>query len=365
LRALPGTLKPVPWADGAVAQVQVDMSEMGQSEPSDLSSRAALGRVVDLFNAKGLHPVVATELEFYVSRLRQDRDAPPAPLAHVPDIQNYDLEVMDLHRAFLDDVRDASAAQSLPTDTLIAEYGPGQFEINFHHTRDVLAAADTALLFRRLVRGVAQKHGLEASFMAKPYAAQPGNGMHAHLSLIDADGSNVFDGPDAPNGRLQRAIAGCLATMGELQAIFAPHRNSYRRFQPGSFAPTTPDWGMDNRAVSVRLPETSGPGARLEHRLCGADVNPYLALAAILASVLRGLERDLPLPEPLGATDETQGAPLGHDWAQAMDRIEHSEIARDFLGSLHPVYLAVKREELAVMDAEITPAEYRYGFSRL
>ncbi|MFV2093047.1 MAG: glutamine synthetase, partial [Hyphomicrobiales bacterium] len=150
---IPGSLRPVPWARGQVAQVQVEMAE-GADEISALSSRGILNRLLSRFKARGLRPVVATELEFYVFKARSHADDAPQPPERTPEAQNYDLEVLARHEALLHGIQEAAKAQGLLTDTLIAEYGPGQFEVNFHHTDDVLLAADTALMFRRLVRGV-------------------------------------------------------------------------------------------------------------------------------------------------------------------------------------------------------------------
>jgi glutamine synthetase len=253
-------------------------------------------------------------------------------------------------------------------DTLIAEYGPGQFEINFHHTDDVLEAADSALYFHRLVRGTARKHGMGATFMAKPYADYPGNGMHAHVSITDASGANIFDdGGDEPSAILKQAVAGVLATMADLQAIFAPHMNSYRRFQAGSFAPHAPDWGLDNRAAGIRLPEISGPGARLEHRISGADTNPYLVLAAVLGGILYGLDNpDLPLPLPLDDDDGEHADPLTGDWTTAVDTFAESEIAADIFGAgYRDIYVAVRRDEIAQLTSAISQIEYRTYLGRL
>jgi len=260
LYPVPGTLRPVPWAASGqqVAQVLVEMDDE-TGEVAQFSPRFQLEKVLDRFRARGLTPVVATELEFYLYKPRDARDDAPEPPERSPLAQNYDLEVLDRTQAILDDILDGAYAQGMAPDTLIAEYGPGQFEINFHHTDDALAAADDALFFRRLVRGTARRHGMSATFMAKPYADYPGNGMHAHISLIDEAGRNVFDdGGPGPSALLKQAVAGTLATMADLQAIFAPHMNSYRRFQPASFAPHAPDWGIDNRAAAVRLPEVPG-----------------------------------------------------------------------------------------------------------
>lgn len=361
------TLRREPWAEGNIAQVMVEMTDE-DDVISNLSTRQVLKNVVDRMAADGLYPIVATELEFYIIKKRDDSSDAPEPPDRLPEAQNYDLEVLSRKGDILTDILSAAEDLGLSTDTLIAEYGPGQFEVNFNHTGDVLDAADTALMFRRLVRHVVDSHGYEATFMAKPYADHPGNGMHVHASLVDENGKNVFAAQEDEevSERLKSAVAGVLSTMHDLQAIFAPHLNSYRRFQPMSFAPTTPDWGFDNRSASVRLPETHGPGARLEHRICGADVNPYLALAAILGGMHHGLKNALIPPAPLD--DPAYEAPenLSHDWIYAVDRFEKAAITEEVFGpSFRDLYVAVRRNEIAELTTVISPIEYSAYLSRL
>ena len=364
LTPIPGTLQPVPWSTRNVAQVLVEIKEGDKISP--LSTRAILQKLLDRFSALGLRPVVATELEFYIVKARTNATDAPEPPDRLPDAQNYDLDALSRYQAILTDIQDASAAQGLATDTLTAEFGPGQFEINFHHTDDVPGAADTALLFRRLVRAVVASHGYEATFMAKPYARKPGSGMHVHASVLDAEGDNIFAATTGISPKLGAAVAGVLGTMRELQAIFAPHLNSYRRFQVNSFAPSRPDWGLDNRAAAVRLPDTKGAAARLEHRISGADVNPYLALTAILGGMLHGLETDSPLPPPLDDPKSDRPERLSHDWIAAVDLFEKSTFAEKLFGKTYrDIYVAVRRDEIAALLAEISTVEYRYYLSRL
>ncbi|MDJ0824844.1 MAG: glutamine synthetase family protein [Rhodobacter sp.] len=361
---VPGTLKPVPWAPGHVAQVLVRM-EPPSPAFAGLSTRDHLAAVAGRFAARGLTPVLATELEFYIHQPREHPDTAPRPPAFAPEAQNYELAVLDRTEAILRAIREACDIQGLPTDALIAEYGPGQYEINFHHTDNVCAAADTAVLFRRLVRGVTARHGMAATFMAKPYADHPGNGMHVHVSLTGADG-NILSAHQGVAAPLQHAVAGLLATMAEAQAVFAPHLNSYRRFAPGSFSPNRPDWGLDHRGAAVRLPQTAGPAARLEHRICGADVNPYLAVAAILGGILYGLDTEPPLPPPLDAADAAPAAPLAHDWRAAVDRFAASTFAADLFGArFRDIYATLKTDEIAKLTAEIAPVEYRTYLDRI
>jgi len=330
-----------------------------------LSSRDLLQTVLKRFTGRGLRPVLATELEFYLFQPRDDPAEPPRPPDFAPGAQNYELDVLDRAEPILTDIQNAASVQGLPTDALIAEYGPGQYEINFHHTDDVLAAADTALLFRRLVRGVARRHGVEATFMAKPYADHPGNGMHVHVSVLGDDG-NIFAADTGIAEPLKHAIAGVLDTMSETQAIFAPHLNSYRRFGPGSFSPNRPDWGYDHRGAAIRLPETKGPAARLEHRIGGADVNPHLAVAAILGGILHGLDSKPTLAPPLDDANATLAPPLAHDWRAALDRFAASEFTSNLFGTrFRDLYALLKYDEISKLTAPIAPIEYRTYLGRI
>lgn len=359
---IPGTLRPVPWAED-VAQVQVEMAVNGAISP--ISSREILRSVLMHFTAQGWRPVVASELEFYILKPRESRSDAPEPPARTPAAQNYDMELLDRTTPILEDIQAAAEAQGLPTDTLIAEYGPGQFEINFHHTDDVLAAADTALMFRRLVRGVVARHGMEATFAAKPYADHPGNGMHMHVSVLDKAGSNIFSADSGVGEQLRHAVAGTLATMHDLQAIFAPHMNSYRRFGPASFAPSAPDWALDHRGAAVRIPETSGPAARLEHRISGADVNPYLVMAAVLGGMFHGLMAKPRLPLPLDDAKAAPTEPLNHDWQGAVTQFANSQIAQKIFGTeFRDLYATVRQDEIDQISREISPIEYRTYLSR-
>ena len=358
LQPVLGSLRRVPWSKGHAAQVQVEMGEK-IGEISYLSTRNILGSMVKRFNDQGLHPVVATELEFYVYPTRPTSDSAPVPSPHTPEAQNYELEILTQQEAFLNQLQTAADEQGLPTDGIIAEFGPGQFEINFKHTDDVLFAADTAVLFRRLVRSVAMNHGMEATFAAKPYAQHPGSGMHVHASIFDDDGKNIFAETEGPNDALRAAVSGTLSTMRELQAIFAPHLNSYRRFQKGSFSPTAPDWGLDQRNAAIRLPAITGPAARLEHRIAGADVNPYLALTAVLGGMLNGINAPSELPLPLDNASAKPSQPLEHDWISAIDKLATSQVAVDFFGKAFlDIFIILKREEIATLTPFISPIEY-------
>jgi len=368
---VPGTMAVMPWWPTPSAQVLMTMTTPS-GEPCVYDPRTRLAAVVERLAARGLTAVVATELEFYLHAPAGEPGAPPVPPKGLEGAQVYDLNAVTALAPCLEDIQHICAVQNIAADVLIAEFGPGQFEINFHHTNDALGMADQSILFKRLVKGCARAHGLRATFMAKPYGGDlAGSGMHAHVSLIDAGGNNIFDdrkgaGADGIAPALRHAVGGALATMRPLQAIYAPHANSYRRFQPGSYAPTIASWGLDHRGVAVRLPETSGPGARLEHRICGADVNPYLALAGVLGGIEIGLDRAIEPPRRIEETGSPEGERLHHDWFSAVEEFSQSDIARHIFGeAFHAAYYKVRFSEIARLGAQVTDAEYRTYLHKL
>ena len=192
-------------------------------------------------------------------------------------------------------MQEACLAQGIPVTTVISEYGAGQFEINLQHQDNPLVAADHAALLRRAVQATARQIGYDATFMSKPFAGESGNGLHVHLSLVNEAGENVFDSRrDDGETLLGHAVAGLQQTLHEAMAFFAPNLNAYRRFRPDEFTPVTRDWGENNRSVAIRIPPTADSGARrLEHRVSGAEANPYLVTAAVLAGVHHGITNKL------------------------------------------------------------------------
>ena len=363
-RPVLNTLKPIPWSEDA-AQVLMTMQEPNGSGCL-YDPRTRLAAQVERLERMGITPVVATELEFYVFQAGGRAGDAPMPPPGLEGAQVYDLAATTALEPMLDDILEFCDIQDIPADTLIAEFGPGQFEINFNHIPDAMAAADHAMLFKRLVKAAARKHGVAATFMAKPYGDPPGSGMHVHVSLLDKEGRNIFAAKDGLASPLNHAIGGLLGSMRELQAVFAPHANSYRRFQPGSYAPMALTWGLDHRGVAVRVPATSGAGARLEHRICGADVNPYLALAAILGGIAHGLENELSAGPALTDGDGSDGERLHHDWTSALDEFEGSALARSIYSDEYVrVYTACRRAEVAKLATMISDAEYKTYLHKL
>ena len=370
-RPIDGSLKPVPWvARGHQAQLLMTMEEFDGS-PFFADPRQLLGRVLGRLTAMGLTPVVAVELEFYLV----DRERTAAGLIQPPcspvsgerasQSQLYSMLELDEYADFLEEVQAAAQVQGLPLDTALKECAPGQFEINLIHCDDALAACDHAVQLKRLIKGVALRHGFEATFMAKPYGQEAGNGMHVHISLLDETGRNVFTEPgDDPLGSpaLRQAVAGLLALMPASMAICAPNLNAFRRFQAGLYVPLAPTWGFDNRSVALRIPAGARAARRIEHRVAGADANPYLLLAALLAAIHHGLAEGLEPPPPsVGNAYETTPPSLTNSWQQALDLLEANEILGEALGRdfLH-VYLANRRAERAQALQAVSRLEYEW-----
>lgn len=352
---------PMPWLEAPTALLPIWMFHM-DGRPYDGDPRQALARVVGRYSALGLTPVVATELEFFlIDDSGKTLRVPPSPRSGKRRTggETLSLRALDAFDKFFSALYDACEAMDIPADTAISEAGPGQFEINLMHQGDALKAADDTWLFKMLVKGLARSHGFAASFMAKPYELWSGNGMHSHFSVLDADGRNIFDdGSEKGSDRLRHAVAGCLAALPGSTLVFAPHENSYDRLVPNAHAPTGIGWAYENRTAALRIP-ASGPAARrIEHRVAGGDVNPYLMIAAILGAALIGLEDRMDPPAPIVGNAYAQGLPqLPETWAAAIDRFAACPlIRRIFCDEIAENYLMTKRQELHYM-AELSDDE--------
>ncbi|MDJ0684568.1 MAG: glutamine synthetase family protein [Alphaproteobacteria bacterium] len=371
-----GTLSMVPWAARPTAQVLGSMV-LEDGAPWFADPRHILSAAAAPLQAMGLTPVAAIELEFYLlsPRLSRDGAARPARMADLKitpgQVQVLSMEDVGDYDALLADIAAACNAQGLKADVTTAEYGPGQFEINLTHVADPVSACDRAVLFKRLVKSVARKHGVVASFMAKPFAEHAGSGLHVHLSLIDTEGRNIFAHPDGAidpdcglpiDARLRHAIGGLRETMAESIAIMAPNANSYRRFRNDSFAPINRAWGVDNRTVSLRIPRSDPDALRIEHRAAGADANPYLALAAILAGVHYGLTNKIdPGPMEIGNAYERPPGRLPLRWERALDAFEDGAILKSTLGAqYHAAYLGAKQWDSEQHHAVIPRHDYEW-----
>ncbi len=359
--AIDGRISPVRWASRPTAQVLMTMLD-DKRKPFFADPRNALQKVVNRFIKMGLTPVTAFELEFYLvdpAAFKQTGRIARGIDENAPDPQNmYSLAELTGQADLFADIRAAALEQGLPIDTIIKEAAPGQFEVNLQHRADPMAAADDAVLLRRLISECAIKYGLRATFMAKPFLGWPGNGMHVHASLLDKNGDNIFS-KEGGDEQLESAIAGLLETMRDSLLFFVPGFNGYRRLQPGSYAPTRIAWGRNNRSVAVRVPASERAANRLEHRLSGADANPYFVLAAVLGGMLKGLEENLVPPKPVVGNAYAKSLPiLSDDMDDAIADFEQSAFIRKLIGKdLQKIFAEVKKVELAAFDNEITPLE--------
>lgn len=362
LDPVPGTLGRMLWVDAPpTAQVQVTIRKPDGSVAA-FDPRNVLARVAARAGEAGLVPVAALEQEFYVIDLACDLPAlNPVTGQRLAGGQVYNLDIGRAFAPFLNDLAAAARALGAETEGMIAEFGHGQFEVNLTHGPDILAACDQLVALRRAARGVARRHGFDVTFVAKPWPDTTGSGMHMHLSLQDGQGRNIFaDGaPGAPNTAMRHAVAGMVAHMAETMLVHAPHATSYRRLVPGNLAPVEALWAIDHRDAAVRIPETVGSGARIEHRMAGADANPYLVAAAILAAALAGLEASAEPPAAVsGEITPGMGEPLPLEWGQAEALFARSDFVADWLGAdLRHVFSAVKRLERRTLQPRITDIE--------
>lgn len=360
-RATRGTLAIVPWAKRKTAQVLLQ-TFTPEGEPYMADSRQVLKHKVAEANAKGFFPVVAFELEFYLLDPETDwDDGMPAPVGASagPDrLRMYGLDDLAEHAELFDMIRDAADAMNLPIDTIIKEAAPGQFEVNLKHRADPLKAADDVILLRRIVMGCARAHGLTATFMAKPFLEYAGNGMHVHTSMLNSDGVNIF-GHTEGRPVLESAVAGLLKTMPESLLLFINTWNGFRRITPGSYAPTRAVWAENNRSVALRIPVSNEHNRRIEHRIAGADANPYLVMAAIMQGMIEGITSKAVPPPPIeGSAYEDEGLFLPDDMDDALQLMEKSRFIDRALGPLlAKVYKDLKRAEIMAFWSEITPLE--------
>ncbi len=370
----PGTLTLVPWAAQPLGQVLVSMTEE-DGTPLYSDPRAILAATVDRLGALGLKPNIAIELEFYLlDRRRKPGGAPQPAFSRESGYRQSTTQVAGMEElydfsAFLAEVANCCEIQGIPAEAASKEYAPGQYEINLHYDADALTACDHAVMLKRVVKAVARRNGLVASFMAKPFEERAGSGTHVHVSLYDRNGHNAFATGERQeiNGMavgepLRHAVGGLVACMPESMAIFAPNANSYRRFRPGLFVPVSPSWGVNNRAAGIRIPPSDDQAMRIEHRNAGADANPYLVTAAILAGIHHGMTEKITPPPASDGDQDPEGLPeLPLNWFTALDRFRDGTILRGYLGEkYHTVYETCRRYECEAFKARIQPLDYEW-----
>ncbi|MGN7739384.1 glutamine synthetase family protein [Pseudomonas sp. 22526] len=366
LNADPQQIHRLPWSSQPRALAICDADELS-GESSRLSTRGQLKQVIARYAARGLAPVVATELEFFVFAPNTDPTQPFQPPIGLDGRREdghsaFSVSSNNGLRPFFSEVYACMAALGLPRDTFMHEMGVSQFEINLLHG-DPLLLADQTFLFKHLLKEVALKHDLTVVCMAKPLAHTPGSSMHIHQSLVEsASGRNVFsDEAGEPTAMFRHFIGGLQAGMADFTALFAPNVNSYQRLCHPYASPNNACWSHDNRAAGLRIPASSPVARRVENRLPGADANPYLAIAASLAAGLHGIENELePTPAIQGEFAVPDSLSLPCTLHAALERLKRSQLAKELFGNeFVEGYLASKTMELTSFFDEITPWERR------
>ena len=377
-RAVPSSLGAVPWGKSEHDQSGEDKANRAQliletvsedGKPFGGCARTVLRSVLEHLAERGLNPVCAFELEFHLLKNREDGSDEPFEIAEHLDLGDaqkmYGLDALADKLPYFADLRRAAQWARLPIDTIVKEAGPGQYEVNLTHCDDALQAADHVVLLKRIVCECARRHGMVATFMAKPFIGQPGNGMHVHVSMLDRQGQNIFAAAaGAGEASLAQCVAGLLDTMPDMALLFINSHNGFRRMAPGSYAPTRANWGQNNRSVSVRIPAATGKARRLEHRVSGADANPYMVMSAILAGMMLGLDnkRAPALPALEGnayeASTPNRGEALPSSLSTALEAFEQSAFAKQAVGeTMHHIICALKRAEIAGFQNDISPLE--------
>jgi glutamine synthetase len=352
LRPDPNTVRVVPWASDPTVQIIHDCFTK-EGKPHNLAPRNVLRRVIERYDALGLKPIIAPELEFFLVQKNTDPDfplQPPAGRSGRPETarQSYSIDAVNEFDPILDLMYDYCDAMELDVDTLIHESGAAQLEINFLHA-DPLSRADQVFLFKRTMREAAMRHGIYATFLAKPMENEPGSSMHIHQSIVDAKtGKNVFIGKNGKrhSDLFMHYLGGLQRYIPEAMAFFAPNVNSYRRLIYGEVSPKNVQWGYDNRTCGLRVPYDSPENMRVETRFAGSDVNPYLAIAATLACGLLGIEQKLQPTEPSTGYTHSTGFELPKSMQDSLEFLERSEALAEILGERFcKAYVYIKRKE--------------------
>jgi glutamine synthetase len=362
----------LPGSDGRDAAVMVQMME-DDGSPHPLDPRSILQSAVRSLEKRDIFPVVAPELEFYMIGLVNDQHG-MGQAAQVKNLERpqqtkqvYGIDSYEEFRPLLEEIKTVCQAVSVGADNVVSEYGRGQYEINLTHREDPVRASDEAVLLRHLTRRVARQHGVDVTFMGKPFAEDSGSGFHLHASLWDGDGTNILreaeESEPWDNPKLQHAAGGMAHFLGDSMAVFAPNANAWRRLQPGHSAPTGRSWGYNNRTVSFRIPHGEAKARRLENRCGSADVNPYLLSTLILAAMVEGIDQQI-APPPIttgNAYDSPDREGLPQTWHAALDLFANSSFITTWLGEHYQhVYTETKRAEMTAFENHITPLEWAW-----
>ena len=356
------TLRPVPWVTDPTASVFLDCFHK-DGTAVETSPRRVLRNVLDLYKNKGWRPVVAPEVEFYLinahADANQEVEPPEGRLGRTETSkQPYSIDMMNDFDPFINEVYAYCEDQDIGIDTLSQEMGPAQFELNFLHG-DAIELADQVFLFKRTVKEAAIAHEMHATFLAQPISKEAGSSLHIHQSIVDENGQNIFSRNDGgPSDIFMSYIGGLQKYMPEALLIFAPYPNSYRRFLSYYASPVNLSWAVDNRTVGLRVPDSDPDARRVENRLAGSDVNPYLALAASLACGYLGMTEGAKPNDPIEGSAYDQPFSLHPFMYEAIKALDTSDAMRKMLGDKFvTLYCAVKNDECREFQEIVTPWE--------
>ncbi|MGB0960016.1 MAG: glutamine synthetase family protein [Halocynthiibacter sp.] len=359
-----GTATAVPWAeDDVTLQVVCDLKNRDGS-PVATAPRNVLRHVLELYDAKGWTPVVAPELEFFLTKPNVDPNEPIEPPIGRTGRKGsgrraYSMVAVDEYGPVIDTIYDFAEAQGFAIDTIIQEGGAGQIEINLMHG-DPLRLADQVFYFKRTIREAALKHGVFATFMAKPMRDEPGSAMHIHQSILNSKtGENIFSNPDgSETDAFKHFLGGSQDHLIQVLPLLAPYVNSYRRFKSYESAPSNIEWAIDNRSTGLRIPRCGPEARRVENRVIGMDVNPYIAIAASLACGYLGLVNKIAPRAPMSVEAYGMGETIPAHLEDALDLFKEAKEVRAVLGEeFCQLYEAIKIEEMNEFAREISPWE--------
>lgn len=361
------TLHLAPWNNEPTACVICD-SVYDDDTPNKLAPRQILKNVLKLYEAKGWTPIVGPEVEFYL--IEKFKDVILEPRA--PDGRSglrefgqhvYSVDALDEFAPLFEDLYRFSEIQNIDLETLIHEDGPCQFEVNLRHNT-ALNVADQLFLFKRLTRHTVLRHDMFVTFMAKPYAEQSGSSIHLHQSVIDAKTKdNIFSNDDGTDSQLfQNYIGGLQKYLPIIMPLFAPYANSYRRFEAFMSAPTNTHWGRENRTVGLRVPSSNASSRRVENRIAGSDVNPYLAIAASLLCGYIGMaEKIKPRAEFVGESYGSSDHALPSQLTKALENLSASQEMRKYLGdNFVDTFTKIKEVENEHRSSILNPWDVRF-----
>ncbi len=354
---IPKSLKVIHKSKPPRGELFMTMSDMDGNE-LNIDPRNVLETKINSLKKNGIKLCGAFELEFFLVANELDQYGKLQPAKSIIGKKRshrktdvYSVDNLHGMLPLINDIYDAANAVGIEAETIISEYAPGQYVLTLKHQNDLLKAADDILRLKRIIRSQSRAHGVTACFMAKPIEGASGSGMHFHVSMYNKKDKNIFSElKNNLNPNLLNALGGLIKTMGESMLIFAPNANSWRRLVLGSYAPVTPNWGLDNRSVAFRIPSSNSKNRRIEHRVSGVDANPYLVALTVISAIDYGLKNKLKAPnQTKGNAYELKSKSknnMPHDWSSSIIAAKKSKFLKDTLGpDLHKAFIAIKEME--------------------